>query len=341
MTDQQPQQPVQGQAPPQPMQQPVQPQQPQPQQPQQPMQQPMQQPVQPQQPQQPMQQPAPAQLPAVQQASQAAVPAVDAGRQLVAPEYVQGMETGLETAVQYIVPPRLKVIQKMTSGPLAEQFNTGDVVVTPQNILVAPMQYENNRALESGQGFTFVPLFWFAEWCTWNPRGSKITIAERSLDDTSEIAAKSRDPKRRMETVGMGEDGQPLKVRHCEHLCFILKLDQGPLAGIPIVQSFVRGEHRTGSNFLGLARMRKAPLFTMRFEASSGIRRNDDGDWYGLNIGNPTSEPAWVTEQEVKTNQRIYEEMKAAHAANLLRADYEDDAFVIDTGSVSSSPAEF
>ena len=333
MTDQQPQQPVQGQAPPQPMQ---------PQQPQQPMQQPVQ-PQQPQQlvqPQQPMQQqPAPAQLPAVQQASQAAVPAVDAGGQLVAPEYVRGMETGLETAVQYIVPPRLKVIQKMTSGPLAEQFRIGDVVVTPQNILVAPMQYENNRALESGQGFTFVPLFWFAEWCTWNPRGSKITIAERSLDNTSEIAAKSRDPKRRMETVGMGEDGR--QVRHCEHLCFILKLDQGPLAGIPIVQSFVRGEHRTGSNFLGLARMRKAPLFTMRFEASSGIRRNDDGDWYGLNIGNPTSEPAWVTEQEVKTNQRIYEEMKAAHAANLLRADYEDDAFVIDTGSVSSSPAEF
>ena len=248
---------------------------------------------------------------------------------IAVPDYLKDHgTTGLEEAVRYVVPPRVKIIEGLTTGPLAEQFRPGDVVVTPNNLRLAEMPYHDGRSTDRGTPFSFVPLFFFAEWCTWNPRGSAQAIADRTIDPTHEIAAKAQNPKLRQEQVGTDAMGKPTYIRHCEHLCFVIKPDAGILAGVPLLLSFLRGEHRAGSNFIGLARMRKAALYSMRFQASVVSRLSNDNTWFGLDVINPVdpvATPPWVSEQEVETNRAMYQDLHEAHEKNLIRVDYDED----------------
>lgn len=261
----------------------------------------------------------------------------------VVPSYLAEIAgaTGLENSAQYVRPPRLKIVQKQSGPPITDLFNVGDVVALPQQVLIKAMAYENNKPMEDMTPLTFVPVFWYPEWCTWNPialKGTEPAVLERTLDPTHPIAKKSKSKATWTEphpTVA-GHN-----VRHVEHLVFVFVLDSGPMAGIPMTHSFMRGEHGTGSTLLSLARMRKAPLYLQRFQLTVSMRSNQAGSWYGFNPSNVNVEGVspWVAEENVASYKALFEELKQAYDANLLQADHglEDDV----NNAAPSDPSEF
>lgn len=252
------------------------------------------------------------------------------------PDFMSGAE-GTEELVQFIVPPRLKIVQPLSDAILRETFNPGDVIAQPQGLLVAEMPYDGTKATNQGTPFHFVPLFFYVEWCVWDDiknKGTGKPVLERTLDPSSQIAAFAKNPN-------LWEQPHPenekWKLRYVEHLNFVISLVNHPLAGQPMIVSFFRGEHKSGSNLALLARMRKAPLFGCQFEARCHFRSNSQGDWFGLDITNPsagTVQPFVQSEQEFANNRQLHEQLKTAHESSLLRADYSED-------TETSEPTEF
>lgn len=245
---------------------------------------------------------------------------------LAVPEYLQGYEAeGLEGAQQYVTPPRLKVLQKQTGGQVMENFNVGDVVILPQMEAIARLPYDGTKASERGEIFTFVPVFWFAEFCQWNPielKGSEPAIIQRTLDPASDLARKCSNKDTWYEPHPTRPD---LKVRNCEHMVFAMLID-GVSDVMPVVHAFRTAEWRTGSQLLTMSKMRRAPLYAQRFEASVSKRVNSKGDWYGLDIQNAREDlNPWVAADKIETYREVYLELKEAHAANLLQVNYDDD----------------
>ena len=111
-------------------------------------------------------------------------------------------------------------------------------------------------------------------------------------------------------------------------------LNTGEIAGIPVVVSFSRGEHRTGSNLASLIAMRSAPIFGCVFEAHSQERVNAKGVWYGLDITNPSvasGVSGVVTdEKQYAALKKLHLQMKAAHAENMIVVDHADDDLEVD-----------
>lgn len=235
------------------------------------------------------------------------------------PAYLQDMEsTGLEEAAQYIQPGRLKIIQKTTKAPLGDKFNPGTVVLQPTGMLLAEMPYDGAKAdEESFEAFSFVPLLFYPEWLTTNKHGVDPFIVDRSDDPRSELARKAKTKNLRKETI----DGK--EVRHVEVLNFLIRLDHPEFCDLPSVITFSKGEHGTGSTFITQMRMRRAPIWSMRFSCTVGKRTNDDGDWYGFNIESHAEQPL-IEEAHVPGFKTLHEELVAARQASRIKVDHED-----------------
>lgn len=256
---------------------------------------------------------------------------------VAAPEFMSDdMGFGVQALEQFIIPPRIKVIQKSSGSPYEELFDIGDVVVVPQNVQIC----------ETEAPFYFVPLFFFPEWCLWNPwlmKGSLPAIRERTTDPNSPMVPKSRDPK--LWSIPCPENEEH-SCRYVEHMNFVVLLF-GPgvnesVQGIPSVLSFSRAEHRVGNKFAGLIKMRKAALFGNVFQAQVGYRTdNPKGSYHGLDISNPALDSGispFVTDQESYEKYRdIHNQLAAAHADRKVQVDYEDDGAVQEGGD----PKEF
>lgn len=241
--------------------------------------------------------------------------------------------SGTEDLGQYVRPPRLKVIQKSAHPPLCDNFSTGDVIMMPQQLLVAPV----NKEAKAGESFFFNPVFFFAEYVSWNPiqlKGKEPAIIERSFDRNSAVAQKARDPDRRKEV--MNPDAAPDKqmfIRHVEHLNFIGLLVDHEYSGLPIVLSFSKGEARTGQNFASLIKMRRGPLWGMQFECFSKHRPGTgEGDWYGIDVINPSEESGvtpWILDEAAyKRRCDLHEELKEQFESRLIIVEHGDDDVV-------------
>src|SRR5690606_457107 len=118
-----------------------------------------------------------------------------------------------------------------------------DVVIVPALALVQAMPYDGAKLNEKDfPPIQMTPLFFFAEWATWNPMGSEEAIFARSFDPQGEIARKSRSKDTWTEVI----DG--IERHHCEHLVFAFMVNNGPLEGMTVLHSFMRSEHKTGSS---------------------------------------------------------------------------------------------
>lgn len=236
-------------------------------------------------------------------------------------------EIGTEELKRYVVPPRVKIIQKQVLDPeLADLFGTGDVVLVPDKTLVCEMK-RDDKGKPTGvtSGFTFVPLFFFVEYCAWNPmsmRGKAPPIRERSFDPTSELARKATAPALREEPH---PDDPKAMIRNVEHLNFLIAIQGLPPTDAPPIMTFARGSYMRGSAFCSLIRARNAPLFGCVFDAHQIQEHNELGDWWSLVVTNPsgTASP-WVTDKsQYKTYEALYEEMRKAYSNANIRADYE------------------
>lgn len=254
---------------------------------------------------------------------------------LVKPDYLKDEEVvGLEGLKKYVILPFIKVIQKSAAKELADIFQVGDLIASGSNSLIAQMKVDDKfKSLETGNPFYFVPLFFYPEWCTWSPfeeRGNAPAIIERSLDPGCAIAAKSNNPKLRVEKIDT-EWGE-LSCRHVEHLAFVVTLWNHPLAGTPMILSFQKGEHGTGRAFSSLISLRKSSPFSCIFQGVSTYRPGTGkGDWYGIQPSNPNPEDddgaqPWVPEEEREIFKGIHADMKKAYDEKRLIAGYDEEA---------------
>ena len=227
---------------------------------------------------------------------------------------VQGME-------EYRILPRLKIVQAMSDSALKKEFGEGSIVVTPGNALVC----------KDGETVSFVPIFFWTEFCLWSDRDDTETdmILGRSFDPTSEIAVKSRDADQRQ--VKYGSDGKFIR-RYVEHLnfCGIIYGDH-ELASAPVVQSFSKGEFSKGRAFCSAIMMRKVggvqvPLWAQVWNFTPGFREKGSKKWWGIDFANPGHENAFITESEMPTAKALYEELKADFDKQRLIVDRRDEA---------------
>jgi hypothetical protein len=246
---------------------------------------------------------------------------------LAMPDYLrQEQNLGTQDLNDYIVPPRMKVVQKQSDDKLLSSFGAGDIIIVPNMQAVAALERDTKgRPTGDAPGFKFVPLFFFPEWCTWNPiemKGNLLAIRERTLDPKSRLAMLARDADHR---VASCPENANYKIKHVEHLNFLVMLVDHELSGQPIVMSFARAEHAAGRRLASLIKMRKAPIFGCVFEGHSAQRSNQQGDWWGVDVTNPSVETSpWVPQDQFEVFKQLHSELQAAHESSKLRVNYDD-----------------
>jgi len=246
----------------------------------------------------------------------------------IAEALAEERQEGVADVAKFVRPPRVKVCQSNRSGNL-KQFKEGSVILSPAGVLVA----ENN------QPFYFVPVLYFPEYLTLNPWALKATlpfIRERSLDDMGEIARKARDPKLR-KADPCPEDMKE-NLTHVESLTVLCVIVGHPLV---CAMSFQRGDYRVGEQLASQISMRGGPIYSMVFEGrvSDTKRKNDKGEWYGIDISAPTGDGApspWVQSAEE------YAKLRDMHRK--LKKDLQDKLIIIehdhDDETESVAPSE-
>ncbi len=237
-------------------------------------------------------------------------------------------DLGIENMGIHIVPPRLKVVQPTSKGVYAEKFAPGDIVLTPQQLLVTRLLFdeESKRPMGHSPEVLFTPLFFFPEYCVWNPldRGSLPMIREQSLDPKSAIAIKARDFKSRSAPCPEMPDKF---ITYVEHLNFVVMIHSEELT-MPLVMSFSKAEHKVGSNFMTMLQMRRTAIYGCQFVFRSQYRESPKGRWYGIDIDQPpVALGSWVTDpDQFERNKQQYLRLKEAHADKALVVDHSDDA---------------
>lgn len=251
------------------------------------------------------------------------------------PDFMKG-ETNLgydeKVADQFIRPPRLKVVQAMSSPELKKIAPEASVVLTP-----------TLQVLRQGQDsapFSVVPLLFYPEYIAWNPRSleSLPMIAESSLDPTSDLAKKCQDKDTWFEVCPDApadkRSEQKYQIRNCEHLNFIVAImDEGPLQGVQALVSFSRASHSAGTNFISLIRMRQAPMYGCRFDLRSVSKSNNEGTWYQLAATNPSDHP-YVTEDQFNLFKQMNADLVEKMKAGQIHASHDED---VETGVVEGS----
>lgn len=244
------------------------------------------------------------------------------------PEYLSNVSSDdLDTSTlnKFRRVPRVKIIQGTTEGELGDQFNQGDTVIIPDNVLVAP-----NKST-----FVAVPILTFEEWAVWNPwelvkSGQLEPIAKDeegnvliSTNPSSDIAQKARE-----------RHSEPCEIDNTQfltwqsHLNYVLAIFiEGDELPTYAMQVFRGAEFRTGSNWANRIRAtierKKVPQFCQRYLLTVAKHSNDKGNWMGFDI-KPDLENPYVTGEEYelfKEENRISkEQLKNA----LLGTDYSD-----------------
>ena len=245
-------------------------------------------------------------------------------------------DTGTEDISQFVKPARMKIVQKQANSQLLEEFKIGDLIVTPVNSLVAAKT----------ETLVITPIFFWAEWCKWNPYELKDTLptfADRSTDPNSPLRAKALNERTREEAYPDLVNGKQVFFRYVEHLNFALRIKTGDCAGMVAVQSFYRAQHQDGSNFNQLITMRgkNVPLYAMNFEGATYHKSYGGNDWYGLKVTNPATVGPFVSEAEFEENKDLFKNFKKAHAAGSISVDFDDEQGETAVSKEPSAEAKF
>jgi hypothetical protein len=250
---------------------------------------------------------------------------------------------GTEELKQYVIVPRIKVIQKQARAETQAKYKIGDVIVSPLGAMLVPAPTDREITAENpGDPLLFTPIFFWTDYYTQNPielqNAPMIVEGSRTADPKSEVARRAKDKELRQEEL-KGADGKPLKVggkqlyvRHIESLNYIIipRLTQ---VVDPVVLSFQKGEWFTGSKFAGMIRMRRASLFECIFQVRVTPRSRNGNDWLGLEPDAPSVEgvSGWVQEEaEAKAFEALYEQFHEEHKKSGLQADLSEADDLVD-----------
>lgn len=240
-------------------------------------------------------------------------------------ELPEDISTGTDDLQDYITPSRLKIVQNQ-SNDLLNDFDAGQVLLMPQRMLLD---------VPEETPILFTPLLFFPEWCVWNDLDATIAgepvILDRTLDRQSGIANKAKNANTREEAH---PTNSKWKVNYAESLNFIgIIRNSEMLANTPVVVSFVRAEHRYGSNFASLIKMRTlpngrpAPIYSGVYSLSVSHRKNTKGNWFGFTPGQASLAGAspWVSQNEFEGYRALHESLADNLANSKIRVDYDSD----------------
>ena len=250
--------------------------------------------------------------------------------------------TGLEGTDGLVRPPRLKIVQKMSAQELLDQFSEGDVILMPQQMRVAEYSNQNKRSTS----IIVIPIFFFSEYICWNPittRGQLDAIRERTFDHRHTIAIKAGDANLRNSEV-CPEDREKKTLSYVHHMNFVsVVLGNQPWCEIPLVLSFQRSDWKTGSQWLSMMRMRRAPMWSQQFELYTRGRANARGSWAGFEVVQPnpqTGYGSWVTDPVAfEKLTQLHNEFEDAFKAGQIQVD-RDDADIVDQVEANSQFAK-
>jgi hypothetical protein len=236
---------------------------------------------------------------------------------LARPEYVADERMGFETANDYIVLQRLKIIQKAAEGATLAKFGVGDLVLMPSGILVAPM----DRGQQAGTPFIVIPLFFFASWAKTNDikaKGKESMLLDYSIDPKSQLAAKA---KNRATWEEPHPKNPEWKVRNIEQLNFVIIIDKDELRNSPAVIQFAKSGWYDGSNWLSRLRNINANIWSRRWEVQANSRASKGFDWIGVDVRDPVElETPWVSKDEYEVFKAKHLELKKQHTDKGLQA---------------------
>lgn len=241
----------------------------------------------------------------------------------IRPDHIPEKPEGTEGLQEYITPARVKVIQKQASDELLEQFGVGDICISAGSefeLLSAMGVNSKGRPTGKSKGFLFTPIFFFAEYCTWNPLGKTPAILARTFDKTNPIALKAKD-------FNMMEEPHPefkdLKIRHVEHMNFVILI---PEVDEPIILSFQRGSHKYGRGLANLIKQRHAPIYGCVFQALPISDENELGSWWSLEITNPAIDDSspWVSKECIGKTKALYEQYQKYYSHAKMQVAYEE-----------------
>jgi len=254
------------------------------------------------------------------------------------PDFMKDEEIlGTDALAEFVVPPRIKVVQKNSEDELLAYFKPGTVILTPANSVIA--EYAKDDAETSS--FNFVPLYFYVEWATQNPialKGQEPMFRYRTTDPSDPIVAKARNKDLREEII----PGTDYKMRHVEIMNYIVMLVDHELEGTPASLSFSKGEWFAGSKFAGLIKMRKAPLFGCAFTANICVHKNNNGQsWFGIDISNPSNRTPFVEKEQYGLFKSLHLEFEDHHKNSRLKTDLSDDTKNDDPAETSAVSDEF
>ncbi len=237
------------------------------------------------------------------------------------PEYLQELaegDTSLDQLKEHRVLNRLAVIQDQSPREVKALYGAASIAIPASEITVCKGGED--------ESVSFVPVFFFDEFCLWSDRDDKGSpmIQKRSLDKTSDIARKAQDFDRMREPYGEPDDDGKLPYvrRYVHHLNFCgMIYGDSPLRGTPIVLSYQKGEFKKGSAFISALQMRRAPLWSTVWDLTVGERKNDKGEWYGIDFSN--AESPWVDEEDAAAMKSRHEELKEFYKERRLGVGHE------------------
>lgn len=220
---------------------------------------------------------------------------------------------GVSDIKNYVRPPRLKIVQFQKSDAY-DKFDPGTLIIVPQCAVI-------------NMPFTFTPLFFFPEWCAWNPiqmRSMLPVIRERTFNPQSSLAAKSKNSSQR--TFDCPENKE-YKCTIKEHLNFLVMIHGNTdVQNIPVVMTLISGEYKTGQKLLSMIQLRNASIYACIFEANvdkSKPRVNELGKWFGFDFINP--DKPWVEkEAEFNVYKILHESYANSHANQAIVVEHDD-----------------
>lgn len=272
-------------------------------------------------------------------------------------------DTGLALVQGYIRPPRLKIVQPQSAPEYRDNWFEGTVLTVPSRQVVAAVGHANGRPLLNSDVFYFVPIFMWPEFVTFNPielKGQVPTIRDRSTDPRGRLATMCRNAATRSTPyIENGSpkvlDGKTLLIRNVECLnvaVMLLYSVDATLWGEPRIMSFRTGEFGVGCKFIEQMKLRGKKMYGCIFQAMTGRRENEKGNWFGYDISNPslaeTNVSPWVqAAEEFQHYQSLHESLAESHKLNAIDISYDDDdgatsdANTVDSTATSAGPRRF
>lgn len=242
----------------------------------------------------------------------------------VRPDFLKDKNaSGVDELTSFIRPAALRIVQKMSAEDVIEAYGVGSVIAVPWMLEIA----------QKGVEFPVVPIAFFPDWRVWNPRGVDLpNVREITRDRNSEIAQIANDASRR--NTQPCPEFPDKTLRYQEHLNYIIALPGVHKAAVFGV-SFSRTQHRIGSQWAALIRMREAAIYAGQYSLETVKQSNSEGEWYGWSIKND----GWVSEVEYNAYAELHQQVVKSITDVELDQDDEDplDGEVVSGGDDAPS----